>query len=297
MKWNTLKYLFKEGIVGLWKNRTMALASSGTILLCLIILGVSYSIGNNIEYMLRQIESQFGIACYVADDTTSDRIEEINAAITKVPHVTNVKYITKEQALELFAQDNMDDAAFAQFQQDNPLPASFEIQVDSVEYQKQVVDNLKTFEELEISYFEKETGVFLKLNRTIGIVSMGIIIALIIIGLLLMSNTIKLTVYVRKKEINIMKYIGATDTFIRLPFLIEGMLIGIIGSLLATVVVMSGYKWASEFLLTHLQGVLSDISFTPVNEIMTTLIPIFIAIGVGIGFIGSAMAIRRHLKV
>ncbi|MEG0320520.1 MAG: permease-like cell division protein FtsX, partial [Niameybacter sp.] len=126
MKWNTIKYLCKEGFLGLWKNRLMALASAGTIVLCLLILGMSYSIAKNIDYVMNQVESQLGISAYMRDDVEGKRMTEIANIIKTTPHVTEVTYISKEDALKSFAADQENDALFNQFQNDNPLPASFE---------------------------------------------------------------------------------------------------------------------------------------------------------------------------
>lgn len=297
MKWNTLQYLFKEGIVGLWKNRLMALASAGTIVLCLLILGMSYSIADNITHVLEQFELKLGITAYVDDSASEERIAKIQQGIQNMTNVVSVEYISKADALKIFTEDQGSEEAFKQFAEDNPLPASFEIQVSGVEMQGQVVEKLKTIPELEVTYFEKETNMFIKVNDSIKLISGVITGCLIIIGLLLINNTIKLTVYVRRREINIMKYIGATDWFIRLPFLIEGVIIGLIGSLISTAIVYEAYKWMLEFTQHNLANLLGGITLTPLSEIMGTLTFVFLLIGTGIGLLGSGIAIRKHLKV
>lgn len=297
MKWHTIKYLCKEGILGLWKNRLMALASAGTIVLCLLILGMSYSIANNIDYILTQIEMQMGITAYVSDKTEETRIQEIGESIKAMEHVTDARYISKEEALKIFAGDQESDTLFDQFKNDNPLPASFELQVDAVENQEIVVKALSNIPELQITYFEQETDLFIKINQSIQLLSAVIIGCLIIIALLLITNTIKLTVYVRRREINIMKYIGATDAFIRLPFLIEGITIGIIGCIIPMSIIYYGYNWANEIMIQSLGGMLGGITLQPVGEIMNGLIPIFAGLGIGIGVLGSAIAIHKHLRV
>ena len=240
MKWNTIKYLFKEGILGLWKNRLMALASAGTIVLCLLILGMSYSIAKNIEYIMHQVETQLGISAYVNEEIEEARLTEIAALIKNMPHVNEVTYVSKEDALKTFAQGQENDTLFEQFKNDNPLPASFEIKVDQIENQDQVVAKLSAVPELQVEYFKNESKIFMNVNRSIQLVSTVIIGCLVIIALLLITNTIKLTVYVRRREINIMKYLGATDAFIRLPFVVEGVLIGIIGCMIPIYAIKEG---------------------------------------------------------
>lgn len=297
MKWHTVKYLCKEGILGLWKNRLMALASAGTIVLCLLILGMSYAIANNIDYVLDQVESKIGITAYINEQVEDTRLKEIEKKIESIPYITEVRYVSKEEALRSFASSQENDDVFEQFKNDNPLPASFEVQVDAVENHEAVAGQLKTIPELQVTYFEQETDIFININKTIQLGSMIIIGCLVIIALLLITNTIKLTVYVRRKEINIMKYIGATDAFIRLPFIIEGVTIGLIGCIIPTVIIYYGYTWVDEMMVQNLGQLLGGISLQPMSEMMTGLIPIFGVLGIGIGALGSAIAIRKHLKV
>lgn len=297
MKWNTIKYLFKEGILGLWKNRLMALASAGTIVLCLLILGMSYSIAKNIEYIMHQVETQLGISAYVNEEIEEARLTEIAALIKNTPHVNEVTYVSKEDALKTFAQGQENDTLFEQFKNDNPLPASFEIKVDQIENQDQVVAKLSAIPELQVEYFKNESKIFMNVNRSIQLVSTVIIGCLVIIALLLITNTIKLTVYVRRREINIMKYLGATDAFIRLPFVVEGVLIGIIGCMIPIYAIKEGYQFLIEVMGDSLGSFMGGMHLVPSAQIMQGLVPIFVAIGVGIGMIGSAIAIRKHLKV
>ena len=297
MKWNTIKYLFKEGILGLWKNRLMALASAGTIVLCLLILGMSYSIAKNIEYIMHQVETQLGISAYVNEEIEEARLTEIAALIKNTPHVNEVTYVSKEDALKTFAQGQENDTLFEQFKNDNPLPASFEIKVDQIENQDQVVAKLSAVPELQVEYFKNESKIFMNVNRSIQLVSTVIIGCLVIIALLLITNTIKLTVYVRRIEINIMKYLGATDAFIRLPFVVEGVLIGIIGCMIPIYAIKEGYQFLIEVMGDSLGSFMGGMHLVPSAQIMQGLVPIFVAIGVGIGMIGSAIAIRKHLKV
>ena len=297
MKWNTIKYLFKEGILGLWKNRLMALASAGTIVLCLLILGMSYSIAKNIEYIMHQVETQLGISAYVNEEIEEARLTEIAALIKNTPHVNEVTYVSKEDALKTFAQGQENGTLFEQFKNDNPLPASFEIKVDQIENQDQVVAKLSAVPELQVEYFKNESKIFMNVNRSIQLVSTVIIGCLVIIALLLITNTIKLTVYVRRREINIMKYLGATDAFIRLPFVVEGVLIGIIGCMIPIYAIKEGYQFLIEVMGDSLGSFMGGMHLVPSAQIMQGLVPIFGAIGVGIGMIGSAIAIRKHLKV
>lgn len=297
MKWNTLKYLFKEGIIGLWRNRTMALASAGTIVLCLLILGMSYSVGTNIDYMIEQIESKFGITAYIEDGLSEIAILSLKNKVETMPNVASVTYISKDEALKSFSQDNEDASLFAMFKEDNPLPASFEITAADIKNQSELVKEIQNLEGIEEAvYLKHETEAFIHIRNTVNYVCYAIIICLVVVGLLLMSNTIKLTVYVRKREINIMKYVGATDSFIRIPFLIEGVLIGLIGALVALVAIASTYDWI-QGMSQGATGILAEIDLMPIRAVIGSLIPMYLSLGIGIGLIGSAFAIHKHLKV
>jgi cell division transport system permease protein len=297
MKWNTVKYLFKEGILGLWKNRLMALASIGTIVLCLFILGMSYSVLGNIDHILSQIETEMGITAYIEEGIDEETIQRTRKEIQSNPYVLEVNYISKAEALLSFSREQENEELFLEFQLDNPLPASFEVKVNQVENQEEVVGVLKDYTYLDVTYFERETDIFIGINRAISVISVIVIAALIVIALLLITNTIKLTVYVRRREINIMKYIGATDTFIQLPFMIEGIFIGMIGAVLPMAGIYYLYRYLLDLSATVLQGVLGGLNLVAIEIIMKDLIPIFGIIGVGIGVLGSCIAIRKHLKV
>lgn len=297
MKLSTLRYLFKEGIVGLWRNRTMALASIGTIVLCLLILGMSYGIGVNIDYLIEQVETKFGITAYLKEDLNKQDIDKLQYDIKQIKSVKEVAYISKEQALKNFSEENKEQGLFEMFREDNPLPASLEITVSDIAKQEEIVNKLKHMQGIdETIYFKDETASFIKIGNTIDYICLGILIILVVVGLMLMSNTIKLTVYVRRREINIMKYVGATNGFIQIPFLIEGMLIGLLGAVLSVAMITLSYDWVLRK-FAEMTGVLSGFSLVPASQIMETLIPMYIILGVGIGFIGSAFAIHKHLNV
>lgn len=295
MKWHTINYLFGEGFKGFWKNRMMAVASIATIMLCLIILGISYSIVTNVEYIMVQIEQQMGITAYISDEYTPENIKQIYQQIQEIPNVIEVSYITSDDALKSFAGNDL--ALYDKFKNDNPLPASFEIEVNKIENQAEVVSILKAVDGLDVRFLESETATFFQLNQSVQIFSGVIIVALIGIALLLITNTIKLTVYVRKKEIGIMKYIGATDTFIRVPFLIEGLSIGILGGALPIAVVYNLYNWAEKMLRPNLSQIFSGIQLRTSMSITMELIPLFMGIGITISAVGSILAIRKYLKV
>ncbi len=295
MKPYTISYLFFEGLKGLWNNRMMAIASIATIVLSLLVLGVSYSIAENFDYFIKQLEVQMGITTYVSDWYSEDDILRLKSNIEAMPNIREVVYISKDEALLEFAAD--DKELYNNFKEDNPLPASLEVIVSDIVYQQEVAEALSSIDGLEVSYFEAETAVFISLKSSIQLFSFVLILILAIISLLLITNTIKLTVFIRKREIEIMKHIGATDAFIRVPFLVEGLTIGAIGAIIPSYIILYAYNYVNSHVGAMLLTMFGGISLKPSDAIMAGLVPIYIIMAIGISAVGSAIAIRRHLHV
>lgn len=295
----TIGYLTVEGLKGAWRNKLMGLATVGTIILSLLLIGGSMIVSKNINYLLQQIETRFGITAYIDDEIemTDEEIQDMKQTISNIPYVIGVEYISKEEALESFVSSIEDEEMFTKFKEDNPLPASFEVKVSEVQYQELVVADLGLLGLTDTTFFENETDMFLEISNMTKWATFGIIIVLIVVGILLMSNTIKLTVHMRRKEISIMKYIGAKDYFVKIPFLIEGVTLGTIGSLIPMGLIWIFYEDGVKFLNNILRGVLQGLSFCDINIIMKDYIPVCLIIGIGIGFFGSSNAIRKYLNV
>lgn len=294
---NILNYSIKEGFVGLWKNRVMALASISTISVCLIVLGMSYFLLINLNGFLAQLESEFGIVCYLKDGLEKERVDAIYKEISSIEGIKKIEYISKEDALELYVSENGDSRVFEQFKDNNPMPASIELSLEDLNAQKNIVTILSGIPELELSYFEHESDIFLKISSAIKTGSSISIIILLLISIYLMKNTIRLTVYIRRKEINIMKYVGASDLFIRLPFIIEGIMIGLLGSSVSLGTVILVYSKLKDFLIIELLGSQQLISLVSVNEVLKPLSFMVYTVGLVIAVLGSMTAMRKHLTV
>lgn len=297
MKWTTLRYLFSEGITGLWRNRTMAIASIGTISLCLLILGIAYSIGINVDYMIKQMETKFGITAYLEEDISEEKLATLTANVEQLENVTEVVYISKEEALLNFSQENGGMDLFSMFIEDNPLPASLEIKTEKSTQQAEVVKLVDEMDGIESTVFlQKEIAASKRVKNVINYICLMIILVIIVVGVFLMANTIRLTISLRKNEVSIMKYVGATDLFIRIPFLIEGMLIGLLGFGFSTLLIAGGYEWLIGK-ATRMVGVVAQFDILPTLKIVTSLIPLYLVLGLGIGLIGSTVALNKHLDV
>lgn len=291
---NMFSYLLGEGIKGLFKNKMMTFASITTIVLSLLTLGISYSIAINLEYLVLQIEDQIGISVYLDDAFNNQNILELQETIKNLKYVKTVDFISKDMALKTFAGD--DSLLYEEFKDDNPLPASFEIKSTNVDFQRVVVSQLEQLG-LDATYFVTETQAFLSLNSYIQRFSLIFISILIIISLLLITNTIRLAVFVHKKEIEIKKFLGATDNFIRIPFVIEGILIGLIGATIPSFCIYYIYRFAADKLTLALSDIINGLVLQDLSLVMAWLLPVYFALAISISVIGSIIAISKHLKV
>lgn len=296
-------YAIRQGFKNIGRNRLFSLASVGTITACLFIFGIFYCIVANFQYMVHAAESNVGVTVFFDETTTEEQMLEIQRLIDAREEVSSTTYISADQAWENFKQDYFpdgDEGILAGLDQDNPL-------VDCASVQVYLADTSRQAE--LISYIEGLDGVsevnasdiiadsFTNFSRLIGYVSIGIILILVFVAIFLISNTVMIGIAVRKEEIAIMKYIGATDIFVRGPFLVEGMTIGLIGSAIPVVVLRLLYPVVVDFVLEHFSILNRILTFMDVNDVFNILIPISLAVGLGIGFIGSYMTLRKHVRV
>lgn len=248
--------------------------------------------------MLETLEETTGITVFYTEEISEEKIQALENRLNQIDHIEKIVYISPEEALNKEKEEWGEYGSLLEgLENDNPLPPSFEITLDDIRYQKDVIAQLNRISGIEIRYLEEETKILIGFNNMIRIISLVLILILGFIGVMLMDNTIRLTVYVRKNEINIMKYIGATDWFIRWPFVIEGIIIGIIGSILPLIIIWFSYSFITELIYERNTFIQKILVFRTTGEIFNVLTPISLVIGIGIGVIGSAISIRRYLKV
>lgn len=299
MRLSSIKYYFKEGFTGLLRNRLMTVASIATVAACIFIMTFSYCIIGNLQYMLEQMEDSIGIAVFLDEDLTSDDVGVLMEQIKKVEYVKNVTYISPEEALNsLKVEWDVGDVLDGFDAENNPLSHSFEIELDGIDYQGSVLASLESMDGIRnIRHAQTETDVLLKINKVLGIVGVVVIAILGIISVVIIMNTIKISVYTRRNEINIMKFVGATDWFIRWPFIIEGVLIGIIGSAIPMAIAWPSYGKAIDLIYKFLPVIENLVTFKNSIDIFSVLLPVSIVSGILLGVIGSVTSIRKHLKV
>ncbi len=292
-----ISYTIKQAFSQLGRNKHMSSASIFAIMAMMIILGIFFTLMVNVNLVAQNAEDQFDtIQFYLYDNVTDEQANQMIEKISKMEHVTEAEYITKEKAMTIMKDRWGEKSYLLEGLSGNPFPASIEITADDIKYEAGLVEDISTMEGIEEVKFYKE--VINKLLAITGYIQTGALILigiLIIVSVIVVSNTIKLTVHAREREIHIMKYVGATNWFIRGPFLVEGMIIGIIASILAAVIVgLTYYKFVDLFSSKVL--IMFNSGMVPYTFIVQNLVIIFVALGISIGALGSILSMRRFLK-
>lgn len=299
MKFRTLRYYLREGVRSLIKNRLMSVASILTVASCIFIVSVFYCLAANIDYFLSQLESSIEITVFIDEALSEDEVIELSNKILAIPHVKTARYASKTDALNEFRLSLKDTRMLEGLDKNNPFRRSFNIEIDDLNYQEDVILALQSMEPEGVSnirHLRDVANIALTVSSVVRAVCMVLIVILATISIVIITNTIRITVNARKTEINIMKYVGATDWFIRWPFVVEGVLIGLIGGLLPAVICWLGYNRVVAMIREGLP-IINFIEFRPGYDIFAYLFPFAMFLGVLIGMIGSMFSIRRHLKV
>lgn len=298
MRINTLFYCITQGLKNIFRNKWVTLATVATISACLFLFGLFYSILANFEHIVKSAEQRVAVTALLELGVSDEQVAEIKEMILRRAEVKEVDYYTADETWIKFAEEN--DFGDISIFTENPLEdcAHFDIYLNDVSKQNELVGFLESIEGVrKVNQSALTARVLTGVNSIIGYVSIGIILILLLVSIFLISNTVTIGIQMRKGEIQIMKYIGATDFFARAPFVIEGIIIGFIGSLIPLTVIYFLYNEAVIYAATSYSFMSSIIQFLPVQEVFETLLPVCIGIGVGIGFIGSYTTVRKHLSV
>lgn len=298
MRISTLFYTIKQGFVNIIRNKWFSLASIATISACLFLFGLFYAILVNFQHVVKTAEEGVSVTVFFDDGLEDERIREIGDMISKRVEVRDIQFKSAEEVWNEFKVDYLGE--YADGFTENPLEnsANYEIYLSDVSMQSALVTYLESIDGVRLVNKSEITANALSgINVLIGYISIGIIVILLAVSVFLISNTVMIGISVRKEEINIMKYIGATDFFVRFPFVIEGILIGAFGSLIPLGIVYLIYSNVIGYVLNKFTVLSSILKFIPVNEIFHTLVPVSVCIGVGIGFIGSFTTVRKHIRV
>lgn len=300
MKIRTLIYSFREGFKGIHRNRMFSLASVGTIAACLFIFGLFFLIVSNFGSMMRSAEAGVGITVFFDEELTEEKKKEIGNKILARTEVKDAVYISADEAWEKYKQTSLKPELIETFGDDNPLEGSdsYTVYVKKIEKQAELVSYIETLEGVrKVNSNGNTASGFSAINSLVGIVSITIITLLLAVAIFLISTTIAMGISVRKEEIFIMRMVGATDFFISAPFIIEGVVIGIIGAVLPLGLLYFIYDSAVKVLSKRFNTLVNILVFIDIKDEFMVLVPVSLVIGIGIGFVGSFFTVRRHIDV
>ena len=302
MRISTFFYTIKQGLKSIWRNKMFSLASIATMTACIFLFGLFFVIVTNFQSMVKEAESGVAVTVLFDEGITEERIEEIGDLIRARVEVANIEYTSPEEAWESFKDIyfNGNEAVAESFANDNPLAnsASYAIYMNDISMQKTLVTYLKSVEGIrQVNQSETVANTVSDFNKLIGYISAGIILILLGVAIFLISNTIMVGISVRKEEIAIMKLIGATDYIVRAPFVVEGVVIGLIGAAIPLGILYVLYGEIVTYVAENFSFIGSMMQFLPAEAVFNTLIPIGLVLGVGIGYIGSHITTRKHLRV
>ena len=299
MKLSTIKYFFRESFSGLKKNMLMTMASMVAVAACISILSFSYCVGSNLQHMLNQMEDSIGISVFLKGELTGEEIENMKNEIGKIDHVEDVRYISPEDALHDLknAWGAEEDIFIGLDEENNPLSHSFQISLDKIENQNGVLTALENVDGIDnVRHGQTETELLMKANRIFSIASVIVMLILGVISVMIIINTIRISEVNRRIEINIMKYVGATDWCIRWPFIIEGIIIGVVGALVPLIIGFPIYAKVTSAIFEYLP-MITFVQFKLTGDVFGFLFPFGIIFGIALGVIGSVTSIRKHLRV
>lgn len=297
----TLGYGLRQGLRNIWQNRLFSLAAVGTIATCLFLLGIFYALISNFQNMVYNAESNVGITVFFDQGISEDQISWLKEKVLACKTVEKVVYISAEEAWNNFQKEmySEDDRIEDTFGGDNPLKdsASFEVYLSDVSNQESIINVIKKLDGVrKVNGSNAMASSLTNFNLLITYISATIIVLLLMVSVFLISTAVATGIRVRRDEISIMRYIGATDLFINMPFMVEGVIIGMIGAVIPLALLWFLYGKMVEFILIHFEVLTKWLTFVNTAEEFRTLVPLFLLVGVGIGFIGSAVSVRKHLR-
>ena len=297
MTGSSFRYLFKEGFRNTWSNRMMSIASICVLMSCLVLIGCASMIFLNIESLLGRIEEENVVMVYIQDDTSDADIAAMDTQLKGLDNVKEVEFVPKEDAWadQLSTMEEAQAQFFTEISSDIPLPDAFKVTVDDLTYFDQTVSQIEQLDHIDTIRENKDLAEKLvTIRHGVEVISIVIVAVLLAISVFIISNTIKLTVYSRRLEISIMKSVGATNSFVRLPFVVEGMILGIISGVISLGLVCAFY----EFAIHQFSDLLSSLQLDALNfaDYALPMLGIFIAIGIVTGVGGALISMGRYLN-
>ncbi len=298
MKIKTMGYMIKQGFIGLWRNRGMSFASIASVTASLLVLGMIIILVLNMNNIAEMGQSQFdNIQVYLEDELENEQISNIGAELENIQGVSYVEYESQDDALEKMKESWGEQGYLLETLENNPLPDSYVVYFQELEASQAVVRNIERITGVdEVRYYQDVIDNLVNIADFVQLAGLILIGILGLIAMFIISNTIKLTLNARRQEISIMKYVGATNWFIRWPFVVEGIFLGFFGSLIALVVVYFGYEYVYNLVYARFYALFAEY-IVSAEAMLQQITVMFIVIGIGVGILGSLISMRKHLKV
>ncbi len=292
MKGASLGYLTKEGFRNVWVNRLMSLASITVLMACLVIIGLGSMLFFNINALLDKIESQNVIMVYIQDGTTDEQIEQLSQKIYSIDNIQNCEFVSKEEAFESTKEEMGDDSALLEGME-NPMPDGYKVTVTDMTKFRETVSALQKLDYIESVRENSDVAdKLIDIRQAVTITIAGMVLLLFVVSLFIIANTIRITMFSRKLEISIMKAVGATNWFIRWPFMIEGIVIGVISSLVS-MGVLAGLYQGVAYVFKDMLALFEPVAF---GQYAGYIFLIFAGIGMFTGSVGSLISMGKYLK-
>ena len=302
MRTSSFGYLVKEGARSLWVNRLMSAAAIGVLIACMILVGAAGLFALNVNSIVSYFEDENEIVAFVVDEITQEELDALDLQLHALDNTADIVFVSNEEALEQQIEEYGEYGwLLEEFQgEENMFPHAYRIKVKDIAKLEDTADAiyaLNTIQEVRVPTEVAHT--LLSIRRIVSTCGLVIVSILLVVSLIIIANTIKITVFNRRKEISIMKYVGATDSFIKLPFLVEGLLLGLISALISYGIVWGGYTYVMNWAATLDSAWVQQLYryFVPFETIRSELLIGFCAIGVGIGAFGSTAFVRKYLRV
>ena len=298
MKYNIFGYLIGEGFSNVFKNKKSTGASLMIMCATMIIFGIFLILGENINHFVDQVKSEQGFQVFLKTDATDEEVQKVGEEIRKIDGVSTAEYKDKAYALNTMKEKLVDKSELIEGYGPDYFPTSYVVTLTDLNLSKDVQNKILEIENVDkITSSDKTVSTLLSLAKGIKAVTGVILMLLIVISIFIISNTIKLTVHARRKEISIMKYVGATNNFIRWPFIVEGMIIGILASAISIVIVGGAYSLLAEQAVNASFMQTINMSLVGFRDMISSIIFVYMLLGIGIGALGSVISMRKYLKV
>lgn len=302
MKGSSFFYCLGQGFKGIKRNKVFFLASVATIAACVFMVGILLAVMMNINYILKEAEGSVSITVFFDEDLNEDEIKEIGKRIEAWDEVSHIEFTSAEEAWATFKESYFkDNPELAEgFANDNPLAssASYAVYFNEIEDQSTIVDRLSSLTGVrKVNRSEVTANALSDVGKIVSIISLVIGIVLFCVSVFLISNTITTGITMRAEEIKIMKYVGATDFFVKSPFVFEGIIIGLIGAIIPLVILFFVYRSAISYIIHQFNTISNAFTMMPVSSVFGILIPVALILGAGIGLIGSSIATNKYIKV